>query len=191
MGEVQPLPGAGQHVGRLVLQPEQLQEREGRIGREAGQAVEPILADGPQQPLELRPGPLVIPGDDRRERPAPVVEGNQRLADAADRHADDALRPLDRGKRRPDRLAAGRPDRFRVVFGPAGAGARGRRRLAADRDGPSLRREQEGPDPRGAGVNAEQKGLVGCGHDGAGSGPPRAQVKRALAPSTVPSSWIR
>ena len=76
VADVQPVPGGGERLGRMALEPHQLEQAEGRVGAQSGDPVQPLEADRGQEPVQLAGGARVVPGDDR----APAVGRRRRAA---------------------------------------------------------------------------------------------------------------
>ncbi len=175
MGDVQPEAGAGEGLGLVRLEPEQLAKGEGRVGSKTGQRVQPRLADLGFQPGELRLRPLVVPGDRPAGRPAVRIEGDERLADARHGQTHDAGRLGDPRGGIAKRAAGRQPERLRLMLGPAGPRPLDRSRPAALGHQLARRREQQSADAARAAVDPGEQRLV-CAHASAlsaGARPPR------------------
>ena len=160
MGDVQPDFRARQSLRLIVLEPQQLAQREGRIRGQAGQRVQALLADLRREAGELSDRPLVVPGDHGTGRPPFPIERDEGLADAGDRDAANAAGALDTPRRVGKRPACRPPQGFGVVLGPTGTRPRDHCRPAALGDHLSVRREHQCPDARRAGVDPGDQPVI-------------------------------
>jgi hypothetical protein len=101
-----------EHLRLLLPQPEQLGRPEAGVERAAGAGMHGLRVQPLRQLRGLCRGARVLPGEDRRQRPAAPVEREQRVPEARDRD-----RPHRRAQQRLAHLPRGLDDLSRVELG--------------------------------------------------------------------------
>ena len=161
VGGVEPGAGAGEGVGPVLFDPEDLAQPEDRLQGKAGEGVEAVSADCACEPFDLGLRSPVEPGDGVTGGPAMRVYGNARFSHAGNGDAGNTTRVLQPVNGLPQRGYGALPQFLRPVVGPGGPGVVRGRAHAGLRHGPSRGVENEGLDAGGAKVNADQKRLTG------------------------------
>ena len=162
VADVQPRFRSGEQLGPLPPVPEQLEQAEGRVGAQAGDAMQGLEPDRGQEPFELARGARVVPGDDRRQGVATGIHEHAGLADAGDRDAPDRLGVRQLRHHPAQHRDDGVPQALGVQLCLIGAKRADGRRLRRCGDQRAVELEDQRADLAGAGIDAAQQGLAGA-----------------------------